>query len=127
MFDIGFSELIVIGLVALIVIGPERMPTVARTIGALLGRAQRYMNDVKSEIRREMHVEDLKKFEERMKSEVQSVENSIHGNLRSIEDAAQGTVSEVAAVAAEASTLPGEASTLPVAANPTGSDPVKPA
>ena len=49
MFDIGFSEFIVIGLVALIVIGPERLPRVARTAGALLGRFQRYVNDVKSE------------------------------------------------------------------------------
>lgn len=127
MFDIGFSELIVIGLVALIVIGPERMPTVARTIGALLGRAQRYMNDVKSEIRREMHVEDLKKFEERMKSEVLSVENSIHGNLRSIEEAAQGSVNEVAAVAAEASALPVDTAIPPATPMPTANDPVKPA
>ena len=50
MFDIGFSELMLIGIVALIVIGPERLPKVARTLGHLLGRAQRYVNDVKSDI-----------------------------------------------------------------------------
>ena len=52
MFDIGFSELVVVALVALIVIGPERLPRVARTAGALLGRAQRYINDVKADIQR---------------------------------------------------------------------------
>lgn len=90
MFDIGFSELVVIGLVALIVIGPERMPVVARTLGALLGRAQRYVNDVKSEIRRELHVEDMKKFEERMRDEVRQIEDNIDENVKAIEHAAQG-------------------------------------
>ena len=52
MFDIGFSELMVIGVVALLVIGPEKLPKVARTLGHLLGRAQRYVNDVKSDINR---------------------------------------------------------------------------
>ena len=52
MFDIGFSELVVIGLVALVVIGPERLPRVARTVGHLLGRLQRYVSDVKADIHR---------------------------------------------------------------------------
>lgn len=92
MFDIGFSELVVIGLVALIVIGPERMPVVARTLGALLGRAQRYVNEVKYEIRREMQVEDLKKFQSQITEQIQEVENTIHGELRSVEDAARQSV-----------------------------------
>lgn len=54
MFDVGFSELIVIAIVALVVIGPERLPKVARTAGLLLGRLQRYVNDVKADIKREM-------------------------------------------------------------------------
>ena len=57
MFDIGFSELMVIGVVALLVIGPEKLPKVARTLGHLLGRAQRYVNDVKSGINREIQLE----------------------------------------------------------------------
>ena len=60
MFDIGFSELLVIALVALVVIGPERLPRVARTAGHLLGRLQRYVGDVKSDINREMQLDELK-------------------------------------------------------------------
>ena len=66
MFDIGFSELILIGLVALIVIGPQRLPTVARTVGHLLGRLQRYVGDVKADISREMQLEELKKLQEQV-------------------------------------------------------------
>ena len=94
MFDIGFSELVVIGLVALIVIGPERLPRVARTIGALLGRFQRYVNDVKSEVRREMELDDLKKFQTQLTDQVRDVENSIHNELRSAEDVARGALAE---------------------------------
>ena len=61
MFDIGFSELLVIGLVALIVIGPEKLPRVARTLGHLMGRLQRYVADVKADINREIELEELKK------------------------------------------------------------------
>ncbi len=100
MFDIGFSELVVIGLVALIVIGPERMPVVARTIGALLGRAQRYVNEVKYEIRREMQVEDLKKLQSDVTDQIQAVENTIHGELRSAEDLARSALDETATAVA---------------------------
>ena len=62
MFDVSFSELIVIGIVALVVIGPERLPKVARTAGHLMGRLQRYVNDVKSDISREMQLDELKKL-----------------------------------------------------------------
>ena len=61
MFDIGFSELAAIGVVALIVIGPERLPKVARTAGHLLGRLQRYVSTVKADISREMELDELKK------------------------------------------------------------------
>ena len=60
MFDFGFSELILIGVVMLVVVGPERLPKVARTAGLLLGRVQRYVSDVKSDIQREMQLEELK-------------------------------------------------------------------
>lgn len=97
MFDIGFSEFVVIGLVALIVIGPERLPRVARTAGALLGRFQRYVNDVKSEVRREMEVEDLKKFQSQLTEQVRDVEQTIHRELRSAEDVARATLTEASA------------------------------
>ena len=60
MFDIAFSELVVIGVVALVVIGPERLPRVARTAGHLLGRMQRFTRDVKSSIDREMQLDELR-------------------------------------------------------------------
>ena len=77
MFDVGFSELVLIAIVAMIVIGPEKLPKVARTAGALLGRMQRYVNNVKSEVEREMQFEDLKKLQEEIKGQSTQVENSI--------------------------------------------------
>ena len=77
MFDIGFSELIVIALVALIVIGPERLPRVARTLGALLGRAQRYVNDVKADIQREVDLDELKNIKSTFQDAAKSVEQSV--------------------------------------------------
>ncbi|HTJ96529.1 MAG TPA: Sec-independent protein translocase protein TatB [Rhodocyclaceae bacterium] len=94
MFDVGFSELVVIGLVALIVIGPERMPTVARTIGALIGRLQRYVNEVKYEIRREMQVDDLKKLHSDVTEQIQSVENTIRDEIRTPEEFARASLTE---------------------------------
>lgn len=64
MFDIGFSELLLIGVVALVVLGPERLPRVARTAGHLMGRLQRYLYQVKSDIRREMDQDDLRRLHE---------------------------------------------------------------
>ena len=77
MFDIGFSELVVIALVALIVIGPERLPRVARTLGILFGRMQRYVNDVKADIGREMELEELKKIQTTFQDAAKSVEESV--------------------------------------------------
>jgi len=77
MFDVGFSELIVIALVALIVIGPERLPRVARTLGALLGRAQRYVNDVKADIQREVDLDELKNIRSTFQDAAKSVEQSM--------------------------------------------------
>jgi sec-independent protein translocase protein TatB len=77
MFDVGFSELVLIAVVAMIVIGPERLPKVARTAGALLGRMQRYVNNVKSEVEREMQFEDLKKLQQEIQAQSKQLENSI--------------------------------------------------
>lgn len=77
MFDIGFSELMVIGIVALLVIGPERLPKVARTLGHLLGRAQRYVNDVKSDINREMQLDELKKLQSQVTDSARALEDSV--------------------------------------------------
>ena len=64
MFDVGFSELVLIAVVALVVIGPERLPKVARTIGALVGRMRNYVATVKGEVEREMQLEDLKRLQQ---------------------------------------------------------------
>ena len=85
MFDIGFSELMVIGVVALLVIGPEKLPKVARTLGHLLGRAQRYVNDVKSDINREMQLDELKKMQQEISSQVNSLETSVNHEIREVE------------------------------------------
>lgn len=77
MFDIGFSELMVIAVVALIVIGPERLPKVARTLGHLVGRMQRYVNDVKADISREMELEELKKLQASVQDAAQSMQQAV--------------------------------------------------
>ena len=73
MFDIGFSELMLIALVALIVIGPERLPKVARTVGHLFGSMQRYVNDVKSDISSEMALDDLRKLQSSIQESARSI------------------------------------------------------
>lgn len=85
MFDIAFSELVIIGLVALIVIGPERLPRVARTAGHLLGRLQRYVGDVKADINREMQIEELKKVQDDIVAQTRSLEQSVNEQLRTVE------------------------------------------
>ena len=85
MFDVGFSELLVIAIVALIVIGPERLPTVARTLGHLFGRMQRYVNDVKADIAREMELEELKKLQSSMEDAAHSIQNSVNKEISETE------------------------------------------
>ena len=77
MFDVGFSELMVIGVVALMVIGPQKLPGVARTVGALLGRMQRYVNDVKADINREIELDELKKMHTSVQDAAKSIETSM--------------------------------------------------
>ncbi len=85
MIDIGLSKLALIGAVALIVIGPEKLPRVARTVGTLLGKAQRYVADVKSEVNRSMELDELKKMKESMESAARDVEQSIQTNASAFE------------------------------------------
>ncbi len=77
MIDLGISKIALIGVVALIVIGPEKLPGVARTLGAWLGKAQRYVSDVKAEVNRSMDLEELKKMRESVEGAAQAVESSI--------------------------------------------------
>ncbi len=77
MFDVAFSELIVIAIVALIVIGPERLPKVARTLGALVGRMQRYVGHVKADIERQMQFEDLQKLQQEIKQGANTLQSGV--------------------------------------------------
>jgi sec-independent protein translocase protein TatB len=98
MFDIGFTELLLIAIVALIVIGPERLPKVARTAGHLFGRMQRYVNDVKADISREMNLDELKKLRAGVEDTARSFEQSVQQGLSETESelnqVAQSTQSE---------------------------------
>lgn len=85
MFDVGFTELMVIALVGLIVIGPERLPKVARTAGHLLGRLQRYVSDVKGDINREMQLEDLKKLQAQVAEQARDVERQVNEQMKTVE------------------------------------------
>lgn len=96
MFDVGFSEIIVIAVVALIVIGPERLPKVARTLGHLFGRMQRYVNDVKADISREMQLEELRNLQRSMQDAARSIEQSVSREISATESELQ----EIAAATA---------------------------
>ena len=98
MFDIAFSELMIIGVVALLVIGPEKLPKVARTLGHLLGRAQRYVNDVKSDISREIQLDELKKLQTEVTESARSIEDSVR---KEFDDARSAVEVQAQAAAAE--------------------------
>jgi len=85
MIDLGLSKIMLIGVVALIVIGPEKLPKVARTVGMLLGKAQRYVSDVKAEVGRSMDLDELKKMKETMEGAARDVESSIQTNASDFE------------------------------------------
>ena len=81
MFDVSFSELMLVGVIALIVIGPERLPKVARTVGHLLGRAQRYVNEVKSDIQKEIDLKEIGDIKHQMEDAARSVQTSMTSSV----------------------------------------------
>lgn len=81
MIDLGISKLAIIGVVALIVIGPERLPKVARMAGSLLGRAQRYLNQVKTEVSREIELEELRRMQNDANQAIHGIQESVDNNL----------------------------------------------
>lgn len=85
MIDIGLSKMALIGAVALIVIGPEKLPRVARTVGTLLGKAQRYVSDVKAEVNRSMELDELKKMKDTVENAARDVHNSIQTSASEFE------------------------------------------
>ena len=117
MFDIGFSEMVVCAIVALVVIGPERLPRVARTLGVLFGRLQRYVAQVKSDINREIEAAELGKvktefesaarsFQSDMESKATEVEREMRNASLEIERSVSGTEDAAAAPAAETPPAP---------------------
>ena len=131
MFDIGFSEIVVIGVVALVVIGPERLPKTARTVGLLFGRLQRYVNDVKADISREMELDELRRLQREMQGAARELESTVKGaasdmaaGVRNVESelnaAAQATGTQATATQATGTqaTDSGSAAAAPAAALP---------
>jgi sec-independent protein translocase protein TatB len=102
MFDIGFSEILVIGVVALVVIGPERLPKVARTLGHMFGRLQRYVNEVKADINREIELDELRKLKSEVQSAARDIEQSVTQAAHDVESGVRSVEAELNATAAAA-------------------------
>ena len=133
MFDIGFSEIVVIGVVALIVIGPERLPKTARTLGHLFGRLQRYVNEVKADINREMELDELRKLQREMQGAAQEFEQTVKTaasdvatGARNVERDLNEAAAQPPAGAATAQSPTGAASDTPPAATPAPADAAPP-
>ena len=94
MIDLGVSKIALIGAVALIVIGPEKLPRVARTVGMLLGKAQRYVADVKQEVSRSMELDELKKMKENVEGAARDVQNSMQTSASDFEKSWSEATSE---------------------------------
>jgi len=136
MFDIGFSEIVVIAVVALVVLGPEKLPKTARTLGHLFGRLQRYVNDVKRDIKRELELDELRKLQQDVQSAAKEVEDSMTSATREVErsvrdvESALGTTAEAApssspSEGASAPAAPAAASPAPAASAAPASTPAQ--
>jgi len=121
MFDIGFSEIVVIAVVALVVLGPEKLPKTARTLGHLFGRLQRYVNDVKRDIQRELELEELRKLQQNVQSAAKEIEESMTSTAREVEQHARDVEAALSATADS-----GEATTSPASSPPAVTPPVAP-
>jgi sec-independent protein translocase protein TatB len=95
MFDIGFSEIVVIAVVALVVIGPEKLPKVARTLGHMFGRLQRYVNEVKADISREMELDELRKLQSQVQSAARDLEQSVTSAAHEVESGVRSVESQL--------------------------------
>ncbi len=95
MFGVDLSEFMVIGVVALIVIGPEKLPRVARTAGLLLGRLQRHVSEVKADISREIQLEEMKRLQSEVLESARELEQSVQSQVRDVEQSVQSQVRDV--------------------------------
>ena len=108
MIDFGFDKLALIGAVALIVIGPEKLPRVARTVGHFVGKAQRYVADVKAEVNRSIELEELQKMKREFETAAQDVQQTVHREMSEASGAVQTTWNEVTGSLSDASQHAGE-------------------
>ena len=106
MLDLGLSKMALIGVVALIVLGPEKLPRVARTVGTLLGKAQRYVNDVKAEVNRSMDLDELRKMKDTVESAARDVESSVSTAASDFEKTWQDATSTAQGALAEPPSFP---------------------
>jgi sec-independent protein translocase protein TatB len=127
MFDIGFSELLVIAVVALLVIGPEKLPKVARTAGVMFGRLQRYVNDVKADIQREVELDELKKLRSQFEDAAKSVEESVSAVGADVRAATDELNKSIGDPAAASGASPSETGFAPDTALPRPGDAAAPA
>ena len=119
MFDIGFSEIMVVAVVALVVLGPEKLPKTARTLGHLFGRLQRYVSDVKADINRELELDELRKLQGEVKTAAREFETSMASATQEVQSDVRALESELNAAADEARV---EAAAAPMAAPPPPAD-----
>jgi sec-independent protein translocase protein TatB len=119
MFDVGLTEMMVIAVVALVVIGPERLPKVARTAGLILGRLRRYVSDVKADISREIQLEELKNLQKQINEQVMSAEAAVTKEMREVQTSVDSVVkplaSEIAVPPAPTFEAPAAAPPAPLA------------
>jgi sec-independent protein translocase protein TatB len=115
MFDIGFSEIMVVAVVALVVLGPEKLPKTARTLGHLFGRLQRYVADVKADINRELQLDELRKLQGQVQTAAKDLETSMVAATQQVQSGLRGVESELNAAATGAAADAAPAMTPPAA------------
>ena len=102
MFDFGFSEMLIIGTIALVVLGPERLPMVARTAGEWIGKAQRFVAQVKSDIDRETELSELKRIQDEAKALADDVKSTVEKSAAEIEKDVQSAADDAKKAADDA-------------------------
>ena len=125
MIDFGFDKIALIGAVALIVIGPEKLPKVARTVGHLFGKAQRYVADVKAEVNRSIELDELKKMKSQFEDAARNVEQTVQQEMSSATAALQQPWNEAAAAYDGSNSIAGPAGDTLMTPAPTYSPPKK--
>jgi sec-independent protein translocase protein TatB len=115
MFDIGFSQILIIALVAMIVIGPKRLPKTVRTLGHLLGRMQRYVSEIKTDIQREMELEELKKVRQTMADIGKDIEQSVKSVVQETEKTVQKAEGSVREMESELNRIASDEPTVQIA------------